>query len=318
MNIAKITRPYTIKNNRRASLELIATFASYLAFLIAAIMSAPNWMLVLPFMALNGIAAVRLYMLQHDCMHRSFFTSRRANDVVGTLLSPFTLTPYKSTRYSHNMHHAHVGDLDRRDAFEIDIMTLDEFRTAPILKKLWYRLYRSPFTLVFAGPFIFYVILRRFPRNGIKTGVGDVLLHNAMLGAFVFCIFSFSGWTGVLIFLGAIYLGVSPGALIPYVVHNFEAAHWGRKPELTFESAALSNTSVLDLGSVFDFVTANIAYHDLHHLNAMIPSYNLKTCYREVAPHLNSVKVNWGEIPRCLKWKLYDEENNQMVGFSAV
>ena len=36
---------------------------------------------------------VRLFMIQHDCGHGSFFRRRRANDWLGWVLGVLTLTP---------------------------------------------------------------------------------------------------------------------------------------------------------------------------------------------------------------------------------
>src|SRR3954451_8013770 len=49
---------------------------------------------------------VRLFIIQHDCGHRSFFRSRRANDLLGAFCGLFTLTPYFLWRRSHSRHHA--------------------------------------------------------------------------------------------------------------------------------------------------------------------------------------------------------------------
>ena len=37
---------------------------------------------------------VRLFMIQHDCSHGSFFGRRKANDWVGRVIGVFTLTPH--------------------------------------------------------------------------------------------------------------------------------------------------------------------------------------------------------------------------------
>ena len=44
---------------------------------------------------------VRLFIIQHDCGHGSFFASRKANDLVGTCCSLFTWTPYRYWQKSH-------------------------------------------------------------------------------------------------------------------------------------------------------------------------------------------------------------------------
>src|SRR5680860_625725 len=47
---------------------------------------------------------VRLFMIQHDCSHRSFFHSRRVNDWAGRIIGVLTLTPHDFWRHSHNLH----------------------------------------------------------------------------------------------------------------------------------------------------------------------------------------------------------------------
>jgi hypothetical protein len=41
-----------------------------------------------------GGLVVRLFIIQHDCGHGSFFGSRTANDACGRFVSLFTMTPY--------------------------------------------------------------------------------------------------------------------------------------------------------------------------------------------------------------------------------
>ncbi|MDQ2089185.1 fatty acid desaturase [Marimonas arenosa] len=318
MNIRQFSRGYTQKNERVAWMELGLTLGLYALFLSVAIAWAEIWWVVVPFTVLAGLMGVRVYMIQHDCMHRAYFGSRRLNDVVGELISPISLSPYVATRYNHNLHHAHVGDLDHREAFEIDIMTIEEYRNAPLLKRLWYRFYRSRFTLLLVGPFVLYLILRRFPRNGIKTGVGWVLLHDAMVAGYFALLWWFAGWAGILVLLGSIYVGSTFGAIIPYVVHNFEQVYWGRKPDYTYEKGALRGSSVLRFGDWFDRLTLNIAYHDLHHLNANIPCYNLKRCFEEAGDLLHSYEIGFREAMSCYGWKLYDEKAQKMVTFAAA
>ena len=61
---------------------------------------------------------VRLFILQHDCGHGSFFKSKRLNDTVGFLLGVLVMTPYATWRRQHALHHAEDGrvgaDADRQ------------------------------------------------------------------------------------------------------------------------------------------------------------------------------------------------------------
>src|SRR5204862_569295 len=68
---------------------------------------------------LSVIAAgflVRIFIIQHDCGHGAFFRSQRANDILGSLCSLMTLTPYAFWRRQHARHHGSWNNLDRRAA----------------------------------------------------------------------------------------------------------------------------------------------------------------------------------------------------------
>lgn len=312
-------RAYAHANDGRAWLELGFSLAIYIAALALALASIGNWFVIVPTTLLVSIMGVRIYMIQHDCLHRSFFTSPRVNDIVGSLISPITMTPYKATRFIHNQHHTYVSDLDRRDTFEINVMTLKEWEAAPPLTRLGYRLYRNPLFLIMIGPLLLYLIIRRAPSCGWKTGIGDLTLHNLLLAGYVGLIWYVAGWAGILIWFGALFVGCIIGALISYIFHNFETIHWGVKPELDFVTAALEGSSVLDWGPIADLAMLNICYHDLHHLNAKIPGYKLREAHRELEARglLHSKKIGFIEGLMCLRWKLYDEDRERMIPFKS-
>lgn len=76
---------------------------------------------------------------------------------------------------------------------------------------------------------------------------------------------------------------------------------------------------MLNWGRLFDLVTLNIGYHDLHHFNAKIPGYNLRTAHAtlEAKGLIQSEKIGFLEGLRCLRWKLFDEENGRMIPFPS-
>jgi fatty acid desaturase len=52
---------------------------------------------------------VRLFMIQHDCSHGSFFRHRGFNDWLGRAIGVLTLTPYDYWRRAHAIHHCRRG-----------------------------------------------------------------------------------------------------------------------------------------------------------------------------------------------------------------
>src|SRR5688572_11981261 len=84
---------------------------------------------------------MRLFMIQHDCGHGSFFKSRVARDAVGFMIGVLVLIPYQYWRKTHAYHHAHSGDLDFRGLGDVDTKTVGEYLALSRLRRLKYRLY---------------------------------------------------------------------------------------------------------------------------------------------------------------------------------
>src|SRR6266481_4202393 len=114
-----ITRPIRARA-RAARIELMVTAVPLvlLWILMWATLDTGYWVCLLLAVPAAGFL-VRLFMIQHDCGHGSFFRHRLANDWVGRVLGVFTLTPYDFWKRTHNIHHATSGNLDRRGIGDI-------------------------------------------------------------------------------------------------------------------------------------------------------------------------------------------------------
>ena len=158
--IAKYQTPY----NWRSAWQIINSFVPFFAIWILMYFSLTisYWLTVgLAFFAAGFLT--RIFIIQHDCGHQSFFASRRANDFVGTIASVITLTPYEAWRRSHAKHHANSGDLDFRGFGDVDTITVDEYLALDFRGRLTYRLFRNPFVLFVVGPAIMFIVLHRIP-----------------------------------------------------------------------------------------------------------------------------------------------------------
>ncbi|MCB0126098.1 MAG: fatty acid desaturase, partial [Caldilineaceae bacterium] len=61
--------------------------------IMVATISVGYWLTLLLAIPAAGFL-VRIFIIQHDCGHGSFFKKRKANDLVGMACSLFTLVPY--------------------------------------------------------------------------------------------------------------------------------------------------------------------------------------------------------------------------------
>jgi acyl-lipid omega-6 desaturase (Delta-12 desaturase) len=116
----------------RSIVELVITAVPFVIFwiLMWAALGTGHWIGLLLAVPAAGFL-VRLFMIQHDCGHGSFFRRRRANDWVGRVIGVLTLTPYDFWRHSHALHHANSGNLDHRGFGDIDTLTVREFLAYP-------------------------------------------------------------------------------------------------------------------------------------------------------------------------------------------
>jgi omega-6 fatty acid desaturase (delta-12 desaturase) len=108
------------------------------------------------------------------------------------------------------------------------------------------------------------------------------------------------------------------GVWLFYVQHQFEGVYWARHDEWEFEKGAVDGSSFYKLPRVLQWITGSIGYHHIHHLSPKIPNYNLEKCYRE-NPMFQKVKhITLRSSLRALRFRLWDEEAQQLVGYGAV
>jgi omega-6 fatty acid desaturase (delta-12 desaturase) len=161
-----------------------------------------------------------------------------------------------------------------------------------------------------------YMIAYRWPRNTLRVGVWGVVVHNLLVAGYVWLVWAAFGGAGLVVLgLSALLAGVI-GVFLVYLQHNFEDTYWDRKPELDFRKATLEGSSSLDLGHWWDIGTGNIAYHDLHHFNPGIPSYNLRRAQKNLPDALRSHdEIRWPEALASFRLKLWDEDSRKLVPF---
>ena len=265
---------------------------------------------------------VRLFMIQHDCGHGSFFRYRLANDWVGRFLGVLTLTPYDDWRRAHAIHHATSGHLDRRGVGDIDTLTVREFKALAFWGQLRYRLYRHPLVMFGFGAAYHFLLRHRLPIGSIRGGWRawiSAMATNLAIAVAATALISLIGiGPFLLVHLPIALLAGSVGVWLFYVQHQFEETFWAHDQEWNFHEASLRGSSYYDLPGILRWFTANIGVHHVHHLCSRIPYYRLQQTLRD-NPDLRSVsRLTLFQSFRCVRLVLWDDSRRRLVSFRDV
>jgi len=269
---------------------------------------------------------VRIFIIQHDCGHGSFFRSRRLNTVVGNLCSLMTLTPYTLWRRQHAAHHGSWNNLDRRAATGVDIysscLTVAEYRALKRWRQLLYRLARHPLASNFLFPPLIFMLLYRVPFDSTKGWWRErraVFLTDIALVVLVGGLGSVLGYDRVAVVqLPIMVIASIAGVWLFSIQHRFEHTLWSSGSAWSFTEAALRGSSHLDLPSVLRWFTGNIGFHHVHHLNPRIPNYRLKACHDAAAILQTAPRLTLGAALRAAHYALWDDDLRRMVRFPAA
>ena len=263
---------------------------------------------------------VRAFIIFHDCCHGSFFKSKEANDIAGTILGVLTFTPYYSWRHSHALHHAGAGDLDRRGTGDVWTMTVAEYQAASPLKRFGYRFFRFPAVTFGLGPLFMFLILHRLPvaTDDRRERISVWATTLALAGIIVLAGFTIGIKAYIMIQLPLLWISGVAGVWMFYVQHNFEGTYWEHHDRWDFVAAALDGSSFYKLPVVLQWFTGNIGFHHIHHLSPRIPNYFLQRCH-EAHPIFKQVKpITLLTSLRSLRLRLWDEEQRKLVGFKYL
>jgi acyl-lipid omega-6 desaturase (Delta-12 desaturase) len=283
-----------------------------------------TWMMLLLLPLAAGFL-VRIFIIQHDCGHSSFFSSRRANDVLGLFCSILTLTPYASWRRQHNDHHAVWNDLARRQSgadIYSSCLTVAEYRALSVRGRRWFRITRNPFITNLLLPAFIFLILYRFPFDMPRDWRRErraVHFTTLTIGCIIGVAGLLLGFEQLLIVqLPVLVLASIIGVWLFTVQHRGEKVRWTEGAHWSPTRAALEGSTYLCLPTILRWFTGNIGFHHVHHLEPRVPNYRLRECHSAI-PRLQRVPaISFREAFRSMGFFLWDDESGRMVSASRV
>jgi omega-6 fatty acid desaturase (delta-12 desaturase) len=306
--------------------QIASSFGPYV--LVCAILFAvPNlaWWIKPVLWLLGAGFVVRIFIIQHDCGHGSFFAARKANETLGWIASLITLAPYTQWRRHHGQHHANWNNLDRRDS-GLDIystcLTVDEYAALSPVEQRRYRVMRNPIVSLILLPPLVFLALYRIPFDSPDSWRREKLgVHLTNLGILILLIvlgvsFGFRRVLSAQIPIAVIAAMV--GVWLFSLQHRFEHTLWARKGDWSVAGASLQGSSYLKLPRLLQWFTGNIGFHHVHHFNPRIPNYRLERCHNASAELQTAPTLSLWSGLKSWRYALWDETRGLMVPFPKL
>lgn len=310
-----LTRPFAREDARRSWGHLLAAAA-----LAAGCAAVAGWahppLLRAAASVLEGLVFLRLFSMFHDHVHGALLRRSRLARSFFHAFGLLVFTPLSVWEESHHFHHRHTAQLHGAQIGSFPVMTMAQWRAASPLAQLRYRAVRHPLNMLFGGITVFMIgmslaPLLRHPRRHVG-GLFAFALH-AALALLLVPRAGVDTWLAVVV--GPFLLSAVLGAYLFYAQHNYPGVRILRGAAWTRPLAALESSSYMAMGPVMAWLTGNIGYHHVHHLNEAIPFYRLPEVMAAIPalqrPGVTSLSPR--DVAACLRLAVWDPEAQALV-----
>lgn len=321
-----VLAPYARSSNWRGAFQILSAVGPYLACWALAIEAAQRAVWALPLLVIPLVLfSLRCFSLMHDCGHHSLFRSRWLNRVGGFTLGLVNAIPQLAWSNDHAFHHRTNGDWERYRGVT-DLITTADYAQLSARQQVTYGLLRHPLMGIPGG--FYYLAIQ--PRLELLKALSrairaqamprsaefwDLLLNNvAVIGLLIL---AGQRWGfGLVLGLYGVTLACSAAIFIWifFVQHIFEGSYAHNTEGWSHLQGALEGTSYLQLPAWLRWFTADIGYHNIHHLSERIPNYNLRAAHEANAHLLADVPtLRLGDMLGCARFMLWDPDGESLV-----
>ncbi len=337
---------FATPSNLRGSLQFLSVIAPIAAlwFVIRQTWLDSAWLDAVATAALS-LFLLRGFVLMHDCGHHSLFRSKSLNRLGGFLLGVLSGLPQQVWAENHRYHHVTNGNWERYRG-PLNVASVADYQGMSARDQRRYRRSRDILVAPLAGCLYFLVnprvtwmraSVQRLRRRLVRT-TGIEPRGDAPRAAVSPAHYRHMLWNNLLLLAGwgAMAWAVGPlqflvcyivsgslaggyGLILFTVQHNFEHSYASADAGWDRDEAALHGTSFLVLPRWLNWITADAAYHHVHHLCASVPNYRLAACHKEHQQLFSGVRrVGLFEIPGALKHVLWDMSTRRLVSVAEI
>ncbi len=345
----EIIKKYSEKSNAKALFQNLNTLVPYFAFFYLALQSwqSQSYLLTAIYTLALSLFIVRIFMLMHDCGHKSMFKNQTLNTIGGFITGVLVGMPQYVWAQHHNFHHSTNGNWEKYRG-PLNILSVSEYEKLSTKEQRKYRNARN-ILLAPLGAFMYFIFNPRFnwlfgslqyfvyiiikkiqtPNESFAKIIKNqksrywkndkeylhITLNNiALLSIWYYASMYFGAEAFFTIYITSLSLGGAAGIIIFTLQHNFEGSYASDTKHWDYYQGALTGTSFFIFPKVINWFGADIAYHHIHHLSASIPNYNLSSCHKDYAHLFEDVKrIRLRDVLKEFKFILWDIEQQKII-----
>ncbi len=309
------TKAFVKEDRKKSWWSMLSTLALLLGAMTVAF-TAPWLGVKIAAGILQALFIVRFFVIYHDYLHHTILQKSALANAIMTIFGIYILAPKSIWKRSHDYHHNHNSKLFSASIGSYPVATRKKFESMSKAERREYLIIRHPITILlgYLSMFMFGMCINSLlssPRRHL-----DSLLSLILHAAFITLTIVFLGWqawlAGIMI---PFFISTAIGAYLFYAQHNFPGVVFQANEDWAYETAALKSSSYMKTNAFWAWVTANIGYHHIHHLNSRIPFYRLPEVMQQLPelqhPTITTLSVK--DIRACLRLKIWDPELQQMV-----
>ncbi|HNX24615.1 MAG TPA: fatty acid desaturase [Spirochaetota bacterium] len=316
-------KEYEGADNNESFMQLAITFLLYfclIAFMFYLVLyNYPYWIVILTAFPAAGLH-VKIFIILHDCCHNSYFKSPRTCSIIGHICGFITFTPFYDWQRSHGIHHASVSNLERRGVGDLWTMTVEEYRSSSLLRRIQYRIYRNAFFLFGVAPLLLFVVVYRLPHQNMRRkDLFSIIITDIMIAVIIATAYFTVGLIPYLeVFIPVVTVASISGMWLFFIQHQFKKVYWSHSGNWDPVKAAMDGSSFYNLPGILRWFSGSIGYHHIHHLKPRIPNYKLRKCYNNIPELQEITPISIFAGFRSLFLYLWDEKTGELVNFSVL
>ncbi|MBP0029050.1 fatty acid desaturase [Roseofilum sp. Guam] len=237
----------------------------------------------------TGSAFTGLFVIGHDCGHRSFANRKWINNLIGHLVFIPCIYPFHGWRIKHNIHHKYTNCLEIDNAWKA--YSREEYDSFHPIEKWAYRGLRGKFwwlasAVHWANLHFQWWTFAGKEREQVRFSALFVIAQMAIGFPLLIATTGLWGWVNYWLMPWLVFHFWM--STITLLHHTKTDIAFKPKSEWNEAEAQLMGTAHCQYPRWFEWMAHDINVHVPHHISTAIPWYNLRQAHA-------SLEQNWGQ-----------------------